>query len=71
MRDVRCRKGQDRDSDWACVHLRVCKRESVRRYDWGAGSVSDFRGLLKGLPLLAIKTQVMEKSPRAGCILQQ
>ncbi len=37
----------------------------------GAGSVSDFRGLLKGLPLLAIKTQVMEKSPRAGCILQQ
>lgn len=45
------------------VHLCVCKRESVRSYDWGAGSVSDFRGLLKGLPLLAIKTQVMEKSP--------
>lgn len=37
----------------------------------GAGSVSDFRGLLKGLPLLAIKTQVMEKNPREGCILQQ
>lgn len=53
------------------VYLCVCMRGSVRGYDWGPGPVSDFGGLLKGLPLLAIKTQVMEKSPRAGCILQQ
>lgn len=53
------------------VHLFVYKRERVRSHDWKPGSVSDFRGLHKGLPLLAIKTQVMQKSPRAGCILQQ
>lgn len=73
MRDVRCRKVQDWDGDWACMY--ICEfaraRERVRSHDRGAGSVSDFRGLLKGLPLLAIKTQVMEKSPGAGCILQQ
>jgi hypothetical protein len=56
------------------VTSEVTEREKERRGGgpgWRGGSVSDFRGLRRGLPLPAIKTQVMEKSPRAGCILQQ
>lgn len=32
-------------------------------HDWKPGSGSDFKGLLKGLPLLTIKTQVSRKVP--------
>lgn len=64
---------RDGEEEIGVVTSEGTEREKERRGGpgWRGGSVSDFRGLHTGLPLPAIKTQVMEKSPRAGCILQQ